>query len=59
MDLGFEVVIGLGWATTLASPTNSAAQATIIGNDDMTAPGVAVEVADADAVHATGRGARL
>jgi catechol 2,3-dioxygenase-like lactoylglutathione lyase family enzyme len=53
VDLGFEVVMDLGWVTTLASPTNSSAQVTIIGNDDMAAPGISVEVADVDAVHAT------
>lgn len=42
----------LGWVITLASPTNLAAQVTIIGNDDMSAPGMSVEVADVDAVHA-------
>ena len=51
--LGFEVVMDLGWVMTLASPTNSSAQVTIIGNDDMAAPGISVEVADVDAVHAT------
>ena len=52
VELGFEVVMDLGWVTTLASPTNSSAQVTIIGNDDMAAPGISVEVADVDAVHA-------
>jgi uncharacterized glyoxalase superfamily protein PhnB len=37
---------------TVASPTNTSAQVTIVGNDDMAAPGISVEVADADAVHA-------
>src|SRR5919204_4556289 len=53
VELGFEVVMDLGWVITLASPTNSSAQVTIIGNDDMAAPGISVEVADVDAVHAT------
>jgi catechol 2,3-dioxygenase-like lactoylglutathione lyase family enzyme len=53
VDLGFEVVMDLGWVMTLASPTNAAAQVTIIVNDDMAAPGISVEVADVDAVHAT------
>jgi uncharacterized glyoxalase superfamily protein PhnB len=53
VDLGFEVVMDRGWVTTLASPTNSSAQVTIISNDDMAAPGISVEVADVDAVHAT------
>jgi hypothetical protein len=30
-------------------------QVTIIGNDDMAAPGISVEVDDVDAVHAGGR----
>jgi uncharacterized glyoxalase superfamily protein PhnB len=53
VDLGFEVVMDLGWVTTLASPANASAQVTIIGNDDMAAPGISVEVADVDAVHAS------
>src|SRR5918995_4885147 len=52
VDLGFEVVMDLGWVVTLASPANSSAQVTIVGNDDMAAPGISVEVADVDAVHA-------
>jgi uncharacterized glyoxalase superfamily protein PhnB len=50
--LGFEVAMDMGWVVTLASPTNSSAQVTIIGNDDPAAPGISVEVADVDAVHA-------
>ena len=50
--LGFEVAMDMGWVVTVASPTNPAAQVTIIGNDDMAAPGISVEVADVDAVHA-------
>jgi len=50
--LGFEVVMDLGWVVTVASPTNASAQVSIIGNDDMAAPGISVEVADVDAVHA-------
>jgi hypothetical protein len=53
VDLGFEVVTDLGWVMTLASPTNSSAQVTIIGNDDMAAPGLSVDVPDVDAVRAT------
>jgi uncharacterized glyoxalase superfamily protein PhnB len=49
---GFEVAMDLGWVTTLASPNNPSAQITIIGSDDMAAPGITVEVADVDAVHA-------
>jgi Glyoxalase/Bleomycin resistance protein/Dioxygenase superfamily len=50
--LGFDVAMDLGWIVTLASPTNPSAQVTIIGNDDMSAPGVSVGVDDVDAVHA-------
>ena len=50
--LGFEVAMDLGWVMTLASPTNPSAQVTIISNDDMSAPGISVGVADVDAVHA-------
>ena len=50
--LGFEVAMDLDWVVTLASPTNRSAQVTIIGNDDPAAPGISVEVADVDAVHA-------
>jgi catechol 2,3-dioxygenase-like lactoylglutathione lyase family enzyme len=50
--LGFEVVMDIGWVVTVASPSNSSAQVNIIGSDDMAAPGISVEVADVDAVHA-------
>ena len=50
--LGFEVAMDLGWVVTVASPTNRSVQVTIIGNDDMAAPGISVEVPDVDAVHA-------
>lgn len=50
--LGFEVAMDMGWVVTVASPTNPSAQVTIIGNDDMAAPGISVEVPDVDAVHA-------
>ena len=50
--LGFEVAMDLGWIVTVASPTNPSAQVSIIGNDDMAAPGISVGVADVDAVHA-------
>lgn len=50
--LGFEVAMDMGWVVTLASPTNPSVQVTIIGNDDPAAPGMSVEVADVDAVHA-------
>ena len=49
--LGFEVAMDMGWVVTLASPTNSV-QVSIIGNDDMAAPGISVGVPDVDAVHA-------
>ena len=50
--LGFEVAMDMGSITTVASPTNRSAQVTIVGNDDMAAPGITVEVSDVDAVHA-------
>jgi catechol 2,3-dioxygenase-like lactoylglutathione lyase family enzyme len=50
--LGFEVAMDIGWVATVASPTNPSAQVTIIGNDDMSAPGISVGVPDVDAVHA-------
>jgi catechol 2,3-dioxygenase-like lactoylglutathione lyase family enzyme len=50
--LGFKVAMDMGWVVTVASPTNTSAQVTIVGNDDMAAPGISVEVADVDAVHA-------
>jgi catechol 2,3-dioxygenase-like lactoylglutathione lyase family enzyme len=49
---GFEVAMDLGWVMTVASPSNPSAQITIVGGDDMAAPGITVEVADVDAVHA-------
>jgi catechol 2,3-dioxygenase-like lactoylglutathione lyase family enzyme len=50
--LGFEVAMDLDWVVTLASPANPTAQVTLVGNDDMAAPGISVEVDDVDAVHA-------
>jgi catechol 2,3-dioxygenase-like lactoylglutathione lyase family enzyme len=50
--LGFEVAMDMGWVVTVASPSDPSAQVTIVGNDDPAAPGVSVEVADVDAVHA-------
>jgi catechol 2,3-dioxygenase-like lactoylglutathione lyase family enzyme len=50
--LGFEVAMDMGWVVTVASPTDPSVQVTIIGNDDMAAPGISVGVADVDAVHA-------
>jgi hypothetical protein len=37
--LGFEVAMDMGWVVTVASPTNPSVQVTIVGNDDMSAPG--------------------
>ena len=50
--LGSEVTMELSWVVTVASPTNPSIQVTIIGNDDLAAPGISVEVDDVDAVHA-------
>jgi catechol 2,3-dioxygenase-like lactoylglutathione lyase family enzyme len=50
--LGFDVAMDLGWVMTVASPTNPSARVTIVGNDDMAAPGISVEVDDVDAAHA-------
>jgi uncharacterized glyoxalase superfamily protein PhnB len=50
--LGFDVVMDLGWVMTLASPSNPSAQVQIMANDDPSAPGISVEVADVDEVHA-------
>ncbi len=50
--LGLEVAMDIGWVVTVASPENSSAQVNIISNDDPAAPGISVEVADVDAVHA-------
>ena len=49
---GFEVAMDMGWVMTVASPSDPAVQITIVGGDDMAAPGITVEVADVDAVHA-------
>jgi catechol 2,3-dioxygenase-like lactoylglutathione lyase family enzyme len=49
--LGFEVAMDMGWVVTLASSSNPSVQVSVIGNDDMAAPGISVEVADVDAVH--------
>jgi catechol 2,3-dioxygenase-like lactoylglutathione lyase family enzyme len=50
--LGFEVAMDMGWITTVTSPTNPSVQVSIVGNDDMAAPGISVGVADVDGVHA-------
>ena len=52
VDLGFEVVMDLGWIVALASATEPSVQVNVIGNDDASAPGISVEVADVDAAHA-------
>jgi catechol 2,3-dioxygenase-like lactoylglutathione lyase family enzyme len=49
---GFDVAMDMGWVMTLASPDNPSAQITIVGSDDMAAPGITVGVGDVDAVHA-------
>jgi catechol 2,3-dioxygenase-like lactoylglutathione lyase family enzyme len=49
---GFEVAMDMDWVVTIASPDNPSVQVTIVGGDDMAAPGITVEVADVDAVHA-------
>jgi len=49
---GFEVVMDLGWITTVASPGNSSVQISIMANDDPSAPGMSIGVEDVDAVHA-------
>jgi catechol 2,3-dioxygenase-like lactoylglutathione lyase family enzyme len=49
---GFEVAMDLGWVMTVASPDNPSVQITIVGGDDMAAPGITVGVTDVDAVHA-------
>lgn len=41
----------MGWVVTLASPSKPSVQITIVGGDDMAAPGITVEVADVDAIH--------
>ena len=50
--LGFEVAMDIGWVMTVSAPDNRSAQVNIISNDDASAPGISVEVADVDAVHA-------
>ncbi len=50
--LGFEVAMDMGWIATVASPANPSVQVSIVANDDPSAPGISVEVADVDAVHA-------
>ena len=49
---GFEVVMDMGWITTVASPGNGSVQISIMANDDPSAPGMSIGVEDVDAVHA-------
>jgi catechol 2,3-dioxygenase-like lactoylglutathione lyase family enzyme len=57
VDLGFEVVMDIGWVVTVASPSNPTAQITFaadgVGPAASDAPVITVEVADVDALHAT------
>ena len=50
--LGFEVAMDMDWVVTVRSPDNPSLQITMVSGDDMAAPGITVEVADVDAVHA-------
>jgi predicted enzyme related to lactoylglutathione lyase len=50
---GFVVAMDFGWVTNAAAPSNRAVQITIVGSDDPAAPGITVQVADVDAVHAS------
>jgi len=49
---GFDVAMDMGWVMTVASPDNPSVQITVVSGADMAAPGITVEVADVDAVHA-------
>jgi hypothetical protein len=51
VELGFEVVMDIGWVMTVASPDAPSVQVNIIGNDDPSAPGISVEVGDVDIVY--------
>ncbi|WP_216914304.1 VOC family protein [Nocardia noduli] len=51
--LGFEETMDLGWAVTMASPTNPTAQVLLLGpGAERFQPDISVEVDDVDAVHA-------
>jgi len=52
--LGLVEVMNLGWIMTLASPSNPAAQVTLMGPDASAAvqPDMTIEVDDVDAIHA-------
>jgi hypothetical protein len=54
--LGFQVAMDMGWIMTLVSPSNPAAQLSILRQDASApvVPQITVEVADVDAVHAEG-----
>jgi hypothetical protein len=56
--LGFEVAMDMGRVATVASPDNPSDQITVVGGDDMAAPGITVEVGDVDAIHAKAQHAR-
>ena len=55
--LGFEEVMNLGWAMTLASPSNPTAQVTFMSHDKTApvVPDMSVEVDDVDAAYAAMR----
>ncbi|MBA0053540.1 glyoxalase [Streptomyces sp. AJS327] len=55
--LGFEEVMNLGWIATFASPSQPAAQISVLTHDETApvVPDVSVEVDDVDAVHAAVR----
>jgi len=49
---GLEVAMDMGWVLTLTSPNNPSVQISIVSGDDLAAPGITVQVADVDDVHA-------
>ncbi|MEU2252969.1 VOC family protein [Nocardia xishanensis] len=60
--LGFAEAMDLGWAVTMASPTNPTAQVLLVGPEvEQPQPGMSVEVDDVDAVYAamTAKGADI
>lgn len=52
-QLGFEEVMNLGWAVTLASPSNPTAQITLMSRDKTApvVPDMSIEVDDVDAAY--------
>ncbi|MEV0299268.1 VOC family protein [Nocardia sp. NPDC050710] len=51
--LGFTEAMDLGWAVTMASPSNPTTQVLLVGPDaEHPQPDMSVEVDDVDAVHA-------